>query len=344
MKLKDDSFFKTIRNFLTIYLPRQKCYSPNTVDSYRITLNLFIDYLVKVKTFRIQQISFSHMNKENVSGFLEWLRAERRSGASTQNQRLMALRAFAKYAGFTDAMQVSVHMELSCIPVKKTKPRIVEFLSENALKVLLEQPDRNRHLGYRDCFFMILMYDTAARCQEILDLRLNDFELNSKSPFVYLTGKGGKTRTVPLMQKAVEHLKIYLSKFHPTEQRKKDDFLFFTVIHGEKNRMSPDNVASFMKKYGEMAKQTCNEIPEKIHPHQLRHTRAIHLYRGGMPLALLAEFLGHVELATTQIYAYADTEMKRKAIQKACLDSNTPSELPIWGDDEETIRKLYGLR
>ena len=190
------------------------------------------------------------------------------------------------------------------------------------------------------------MYDTAARCQEVLDLRLKDFELNTKFPYVYLRGKGGKTRTVPLMPKTVQHYLSYLARFHPETERQGDDFVFYTTIHGNVGKMSPDNVAYFMKLYGEKAKGICKDIPPRIHPHQLRHTRAVHLYRGGMPLALLSEFLGHANISTTQIYAYADTEMKRQAIQKACPQSGektADSEKPIWENNEDFIRRLYGL-
>lgn len=343
MIFKDETFFKTVRDFLTIYLPKQKCYSPNTVNSYRITLNLFIDYLVKENHIPMHKVSFSDLKRENVIDFLNWLQSKRNSSSSTRNQRLMALKSFAKYAGFTNVAHVAIHMDLGNVPIQKTPLKTVEFLSEDALKVLLLQPDTRSCIGLRNQFFMILMYDTAARCQEILDLKLKDFETESNYPFVYLTGKGGKTRTVPLMTKTINHLHNYLDKFHPTDTRKDNDYLFFTTIHGKKGQMSPDNAASFMKKYGEAAQLICAKIPDRVHPHQLRHTRAIHLYRGGMPLALLSEFLGHADSSTTQVYAYADTEMKRNAIQKACPTDETTFEKPIWENDDDMIRKLYGL-
>ena len=193
---------------------------------------------------------------------------------------------------------------------------------------------------------MIFMYDTAARCQEVLDLRLRDFELNTKSPYVYLHGKGSKTRTVPLMAKTVLHYQAYLDDFHLKAEQQSDDFVFYTTIHGKRNQMSPDNVEHFMGLYGERAKQVCSNVPDRVHPHQLRHTRAIHLYRGGMPLALLSEFLGHANISTTQIYAYADTEMKRLAIQKACpqiSESEVDADTPIWDNNDDVIRRLYGL-
>ena len=109
--------------------------------------------------------------------------------------------------------------------------------------------------------------------------------------------------------------------------------------------MSTDTVEVFVKKYGLKARAICPEIPERVHPHMLRHTRAMHLYRQGMPMMLLSEYLGHANVETTKIYAYADTEMKRAYLSK--LDAKSlvePSAAPIWVNDEEMILKLSGLR
>lgn len=110
--------------------------------------------------------------------------------------------------------------------------------------------------------------------------------------------------------------------------------------------MSADNVAKFMKQYGKAAKEQCNKVPEGLHPHMFRHSRAMHLYRGGMPLALLSEWLGHAQLETTKIYAYADTQMKREAIEKATSSLNPLSQnrkVTSWQNDDELIKRLYGL-
>lgn len=104
------------------------------------------------------------------------------------------------------------------------------------------------------------------------------------------------------------------------------------------------NEQVMMSNYGKAAREICSDIPERVHPHQLRHTRAIHLYRGGMPLSILSEFLGHASEETTRIYAYADTEMKRKAIEKAAPRNIPGDETPIWDtSDDEVLRKLAGL-
>ena len=180
-------------------------------------------------------------------------------------------------------------MELCGLSAKRTMPKIVEFLSETALEALLAQPNIRKLTELRNRFFMILMYDTAARCQEMLDIRLKDFVLDAKAPFIYLTGKGNKTRAVLLMPATVRHFVHYISIFHFQAHHGSGDYLVFTTIHGKRDQMSPDTVACFMKKYGQSARTTCSDMPENVHPHQLRHTRAIHLYRDECHFMSLAD-------------------------------------------------------
>lgn len=344
MKFADEAFFRSIRDFLTIYLPKQKCYSENTIRSYRISLSLFVDYLTDVLNIPLHKLSFQHITAKNITDFLDWLQLNRSCSPSTRNQRLMAIRSFTKYAAGIEPSNIYIQADVSNVPAQKTPEKMVEFLSESALKTLLEQPDCKRDIGLRDCFFMVLMYDTAARCQEMLDLKWKDFELDTAYPYLYLHGKGNKTRTVPLMEKTVRFLSSYADKFHNGSMSKGDSFVFYTVIHGRQNQMSPDTVARFMRKYGELARKECLDVPKRVHPHQLRHTRAIHLYRSGFPLALLAEYLGHVHVETTRIYAYADTEMKRAAIRKADPNNLAAQEAAIWKGDDDIIKRLYGLK
>lgn len=141
-------------------------------------------------------------------------------------------------------------------------------------------------------------------------------------------------------------LNLYLNRFHPEGQRNREDYLFFTIIHQQRCTMSPDTVAAFLKKYADQARHSCADIPESVHPHQFRHTRAISWYRNGVPLILVSELLGHADINTSQIYAYADTEMKRKAISKALGDNSSnfqKDDVSRWKGDDELIKKLFAL-
>ena len=257
----------------------------------------------------------------------------------------MVLRSFFKYAGETDCAYVAFGMDVASVPTRKARGREVDFLSEQALKVLLAQPDARKKTEHRNQFLMILMYDTAARCGELLNLKLRDLRLDIANPVVYLHGKGDKTRIVPLLPETVEHCRRYIHAFHGKTPNDKEAFVFYTKSHDARTQMSADTVALFMKKYGTSAREKCDELPEHIHPHMLRHTRAMHLYRQGMPIHLLSEYLGHVSYETTKIYAYADTEMKRLAVAKAdALRDGMPPPEALWTNDEDLILKLSGLR
>lgn len=338
-----NDFFKAIRSFLMEYLPRQRCFSDNTIRSYKVTLNLLVEFLREHKSMHIEDIGFGIFDQLLVLEYLDWLQQERKNSPSTRNQRLMALRSFFAYAGSVDCTQVALQLEVKSIKPQKEPGRIVDFLSEDALKCLLNQPDTNRPKGVRNLFFMILMYDTGARCGELLTLTLDDLKVNRKHPSVHLNGKGRKIRPAPIMEKTRSHCQRYLQLFHPNGVGA--DLVFYTVTHGKRNPLSADAVAAFMKKYGECARKQCPEVPPRVHPHQLRHTRAIHYYRDGVPLPLIAEFLGHVSVETTRIYAYADTEMKRAALEKADRARQiAPTAEAIWLDNEEMILKLSGLK
>jgi len=214
-------------------------------------------------------------------------------------------------------------------------------MSVEAVKILLQQPDTSTKQGIRDLFFMVLMYDTAARDCEMLGMRVCDFNPNEK--VVYLMGKGSKPRLVPVTDDTVKHFHNYINICHQGSDGTQS--MFYTIHRQQKTPMSDDNVARFIKKYSDKAKEICPEIPTKVHPHMFRRSRAMHLYRSGMPLALLAEWLGHENLETTLIYSYADTEMKREAIEKATANSpiKMNTEISIWEGNEDIISRLCGL-
>lgn len=337
-------FFEAVRRFLLDYLPRQRCLSPNTILSYKQTLNLFVSWMREEKQIPTIQICFSCMDNDFILEFLTWLEDVRGCSASTRNQRLMALRSFFRYAGQLDCTQTVLYLSTLRIPAKKTPGKIVEALSDSALTALFQQPDPSKTKELRNLVLMLLMYDTAARCCEILQMNVCDLRLTAEHPIAYLHGKGNKTRTVSLLPKTTQHCIQYLRKFHPHATAGDNSPLFYTVIHGMRQRMSPDTVAAFLDKYSKMAAKMCPEVPGHVHPHMLRHSRAMGLYRAGMPMPLLSQYLGHAQVETTQIYAYADTEMKRAAIEKAdAVRNGNPVPDEIWANDEDMLLRLSGL-
>ena len=164
-KLSDERLFRLVHDFLNIYMPRQKHTSPNTIKSYQETLNLFFDYTTKVMGIPIMDISFSKIDSHLLFGFLDWLETERHCNISTRNQRLACIRSFYKYASTIDFTLMVYRNEILKVPLKKDsgKKKVVKYMTEDAVKAILKQPDTHTDKGIRDQFFMILMYDTGMK-------------------------------------------------------------------------------------------------------------------------------------------------------------------------------------
>jgi site-specific recombinase XerD len=343
---RDDNFFKRVRGFLTVFLPKNKCYSGHTVKAYRDTINLFRKFLLEEKAISFIDTNFNHIHHDVIYEFLAWLQNTRGCAATTKNHRLAILKSFFHYCAMEDPALMAVYLDIQTVRSQKVATNRVEYMSETALKILLEQPNPHDRCGMRDRFLMILLYDTAARIQELLDLQLKDIHLNDQTPCIYLTGKGNKTRAVPLMAKTIAHLHVYLKIFHPDGCLKNDQYLFYTVIKGMKGKMSDDNVSCFLKRYAKSAHELCPEVPLRMHAHLFRHTRVMHLYQAGIPLSYIKDFLGHVSINTTDIYAAADISMMKTALEKINQGQaqQTSKAVPVWQDNEEMILKLCGLK
>lgn len=346
-KLLDPMLFELIRAFLTVYLPRQRCCSENTVKTYKAALNQMLEYIKMKHMIPLYDVTLSMLTKDSVVDFLTWLENERGCSAQTINLRLAALRAFFAYAADEEMTICPLLHDLKKIPKKKCPKPVVEYMSEAAVKTLLRQPDITTEKGIRDQFLMIVLYDTGARIQEVMNLQLKDFKLEG-TPTVTLHGKGKKIRVVPIMDRTVRHLERYINIFHANEEMSSSAYLFYSRRNGQISQMSTENARKIMKYYARSARLECSEIPERLHPHLWRHSRAMHLYQHGMDLSLISQWLGHSSMETTLIYAHADTEQKRLAIQKA-MASSDPSlshleNLPPWRNDDDLIARLYGLK
>lgn len=344
-RVKDEPLFQLLHDYLKKYLPDQKYASSNTVKAYRTVLNQFFEYVVQEKSIPLSEITFPVLNYDMVNAYLDWLVSEKKCSPATRNHRLTCIRSFFAYAASRSTEYMAYQAALSKIPKQKAGKTAVEYMSEEAVQTILKQPDTSTRQGIRDQFFMVLLYDIAARVQEMLDLKVCDIR-PGKTPTATLLGKGSKVRTVPLMPETMEHFQNYLNVYHEGEGRYSTQPLFYVVQHGTRNSMSDDNVRKFLKKYGDLARKICPEVPENIHPHLWRHSRSMHLYQHGMDLTLLSQWLGHANLKTSLIYAYADTEQKRQAIEKSMGRKVTGGiDIPRFTiSDEDTIKRLYGLK
>ncbi len=277
---------------------------------------MLLDF-VKEKTEKaFNELSFDDIDRNMISNFLDYLETDRGCGVSTRNQRLNCIKAFYKYASQEDISAVCYLNEIEKVKVTKQPKKLVDHMSEEAVKTIINQPGTTTEIGKRDAFMMLFLYRTGIRVQELVDIKLADIRLGNH-PSLTVCGKGSKVRSVPLREDTVNHLKQYLERFHKNKTMYDNDFLFYTIRNGIRKRMTEDNVRCLVRKYGKTARKECPEVPENVHPHLFRHSLAMSLYQNGVDLSLVSQWLGHSCVETTLIYAHADTEMKRKAIDKA---------------------------
>jgi len=346
-KVKDPMLFGLIHDFFMEHLPKQKRSSRHTIKAYREAMNALLGFVQREKGLNLHEITFKMIDSSMLANFLENIERQGCS-VSTRNHRLNCIRSFYNYAAKMEPAAVFYREEVQKVP-KKNSPKleIVEYMSEAAVKAILEQPNVSIKKGLRDQFLMILLYDTGARIQELMDIRLKDVHAG-KTPTVTLHGKGDKIRTVPLMEKTMEHFRRYVGVYHRNEPVYSDQYLFYTHRNGQNGKMCEDTARRFIRSYGAMAKKRCSEVPDNVHPHLWRHSRAMHLYQNGMDLVLVSQWLGHAKLDTTLIYARADTEQKRKAIEAATAQGSPLRESidaqRYTISDDDVIRQLYGLR
>jgi site-specific recombinase XerD len=346
----DTVLFRLFRDYFTFYLPRMRECSGHTIRSYRKAINSLLDFVKAQQGIGLDKVTLNMITDKVVVMYLDSLK-ENGNSESTRALRLTCIKAFFSYAADVEPSAVHNAGRISKIEIgRAAKHKLIDHLSEAAVKVLLEQPDPATEKGLRDQFMMLLMYDTGARLQEIRSLTLRDITWG-RNVSVTLHGKGGKNRAVPLMKPTVGHLGNYLKVYHPSydnnESACNDTPLFYVVRYGRRNHISDSSVRKLIRGYGDRAKMLCPEIPDSVHPHLLRHSRAMHLYQRGMDLTLIQQWLGHAQIETTQVYAYADTEHKRKAIEKSTAMNNPlrskDSAKRFTVTDEQTLKKLYGL-
>ncbi|WP_094607794.1 Tyrosine recombinase XerD [Sporomusa silvacetica DSM 10669] len=337
--MKPTDFAEYLTAFLTNWLTKQRNASPKTIHSYRDTFKLLLKYYQEREDMSPERITMSTLTVDVIKDFLSWLETERKCSISTRNQRLAAIHSFFRYVQAEDPARLYHFQKVIAIPMKKAGKPMVEHLTPEAMKLLLDQPDRNLPQGRRDLTLMSVLYDTGARVQELIDAKVEDVFL-LPPPVIVLTGKGNKIRRVPLMKNTAFLLQNYLAENHLNSQHKRQYPLFTNRQHYP---LTKEGVAYIIGKYVNAARSQSSIIPQKVKPHMFRHSKAMHLLQAGVNLIYIRDFLGHVDVKTTEIYAQADTETKRKAIENAYPDL-VESKLPDWSKDQALLSWLSELR
>ena len=330
-----------LSRFLTTYLSGEKNLSTNTIAVYRDTFRLFLLFCEKKLKVTPDQITISLLTKELIIDYLDWLEAERKCTITTRNQRLSSMLGFVKYVQNEMPENLLELQRILGISSKEVIKTIVPYLTEDELKILFQQPDIGTKQGKRDLVLLALMYDSAARVQELADLRVKNIRLNSPA-VITLYGKGSKIRHVPILGRTKELLAGYLEdhKKHAWGISISDTPVFFNQKHQQLTRWG---ISYILNNYVELAKKHIDfKVKFPITPHVLRHSKAMGMLKAGINLIYIRDFLGHSNVITTEVYARADSEMKRKALEESYNELHTV-ELPKWENDTGLMYWLKDL-
>jgi integrase/recombinase XerD len=334
-------FYAFARDYLHTYLPTVARRSPQTIEAYRISLECFLDYLDDQHNIERAHVSFDHFDRDHLKGWLAWMIDQRHYAARTVALRLSTVKAFLTYCSGEDLTLVTLSQGAKALRSPAIARKPIEYLTEPETRAVLAAFTGRTAKSRRNRMLLILLYDTAARVGELTSLRLQDLCLDPVG-HVRLTGKGDKTRVVPLTGKTIEHLRVYLAEFHPnTSHLPAARPVFYSPHHGAPARLSSDTVAAVLKSAAATGRQTCPSVPESIHCHMLRKTKAMDLYQQGIPLPIIMRLLGHENVSTTAaFYAFATVDMMREAVNAATPAISPPAERLT----EDKLQALYSLR
>ena len=337
--MKRADFAAFLSRYLLHYLPVQRNLSRHTILSYRDAFKLLVNFCRDVKKFNIAKLGISQLDKHCMEEFLLWLRTARNISPSTYNQRLCAVHAFFLYVMTEEPMYMEHCSQILKIPSMTAPSRPARYLSAESLKLLLAMPDISTRKGRRHLVLLTVLYDTAARASELTDILVKDVRLDYPA-VISLHGKGGKFRTVPLMEQTAALLRQYFSENSIDPHIHSDLPLFW---NSQRKKLTRSGVTYIVQKYADMARAESLEIPEKISPHVFRHTKAMHLVQANVHTVYIKDYLGHADISTTEVYARADSEAKRAALEKATEHLGLPATAP-WEQDNDLIEWLSSLK
>ena len=330
-----------LARFFTSYLAGERAASPRTVASYRDAIKLLLTWFKDAEHIPPEKLRLADIDRARILRFLDWLETERNCTAATRNQRLAVIKSFCRYTAVEQPDHLDQVTLVLAIRQKKTPAPDPGYLTGQEVKTLLAEPGTASPRAVRDTVLLALAYDTAARVQELCDLNIAD--IRRASPMtVVIHGKGSKIRYVPLMSPTTELVGSYLDHLgtHPGLSADADP-----LFRGPNySRLTRSGIAKLLARHvrAVRARDPGWAAGLTVTPHMLRRSRAMHLIQAGVNLIYIRDLLGHADVSTTEIYARADAEAKRKAIEEA-YEPLTPGALPDWTSDASLIGWLDSL-
>ena len=327
------TFARLLERFFVERMRQQRHASNHTIASYRDTFRLLFAFAQDKLHKQPCRLELSDFTSDLIGAFLNHLEQKRHTGARTRNLRLTAIRSFCQFASLHEPERCAHFQRILAIPYKRHVRREVNFLSHDEIKALLAAPDRSTWIGRRDHGLLFLAVQTGLRLSELTGLRRPSLALEDGA-HVRCIGKGRKERCTPLTKQAVAVLKAWLKE----PMNVNADILFPSSQGGA---LSPDAVQHLLRKYVERARQTCPSLRRKrVSPHVLRHSAAMELLHAGVDSTLIALWLGHESVETTQQYIHAHLALKEAALAKLAPINTTPGRFRA---DDKMLRFLSAL-
>lgn len=298
-----------LQRFFTERLGAQMKASPNTIASYRDTFRLLLLYAADQRKKEPTALQVADVGADLVAQFLTDLEQTRGNGARSRNTRLAAIRSFFKYVAVNEPQLLHHCQRVLAMPAKRHEKRAIDYLDRDEIEAVIAAPDLSTWHGRRDRAILLLTLQTGLRVTELITLTCDDIALGGGA-HVRCMGKGRKERATPIRKDSIRLLRDWLAE----RKGKTDDPLF---ISNRGTCLSRDAVEGIVRRHVASASKTCKSLRSKrVTPHVLRHSAAMQLLHGGVDRTVIALWLGHESVETTQMYIHADMKMKEKAIAK----------------------------
>lgn len=329
------TFPALLERFFTERLMHQRQASPNTIASYRDTFRLLLIFAQKQLGKSPSALDLKDVDAILVTAFLDNLEVHRSISARTRNLRLTAIRAFFRFVSFEEPAHSALIQRVLAVPSKRCEQKMIDYLAKTEIEALLAAPDRATWIGRRNYAFLLLAIQTGMRLSELTGLDRSSVVFGVGS-HVRCFGKGRKERCIPLTRYTSATIKNWLAE--PSKQRSN---ALFPTIHGQ--RLSADTVQYLVAKYLAIARLHCPTLLQKrVTPHVLRHTAAMMLLQAGVDCSVIALWLGHESVQTTQVYLHAHMALKEAALAK--LEPMNPAKEPQqYHPDDQLLRFLSSL-
>jgi site-specific recombinase XerD len=326
---------RLLQAFFHNWLVQQRGASANTVHAYRDTWRLFLRFVAKRRQREVADLALADLSGNEVLAFLDHVEHDRHASITTRNCRLAALRSFFLFVADHEPSLAGHCAEVLRIPTKRAPHRTITYLDPEEVAAILAQPDRTTPLGQRDHALLALLYNTGARIEEALSLTPTAIHLDAPAQ-VRLMGKGRKERICPLWPETASLITALLRR----EPRGENEPIFANR-YGQPLHAS--GVRFRLRQYVALAAKQHPRLRDKhVTPHTFRHTAAVHLVAAGVDVTVIQSWLGHAHLDTTFLYAQANVETKRKAIEQVDGSART-TRPPRWKREPALLAWLDSL-